>query len=450
MKKLILLLAIIVLSACSITNNYPINTVLTNQSLNGTIPIDKYLKNNFPTNSSAVQFEKKIPDIDLILNSTICFYKDYQGFYIYNVNDFWIQKNTLILLKDRDIIINYPFCSKIDINASNGKILYSKPIIALKNKNYLCFYDISACGKLLTRKYLSKNVYFFYPYLIFIKANRFAISFFTQKRPFFLGQIPHNIRDVFKFKNYLIFLENDGKLYAYNLKNLELFRNIKTSYQISNFVYSNNILLIKTKKHYIKFIKLIPLANSITFKVLKTFGPFKNVILARHSLYAYGDGKIYGLNSTIICDKPLKDFDFVDGIVFSFLREKKELFVFKLKKIFYKKIIFAHPHIKAYKEKDFIILFDIDGKEKIIDLSDNSTILATKYIDTKCLTPLIYLHGKLYKDREAIYKLAKIVNKNANWLMLRRTIGDNIYFYFEKTVKKSPENQLILLYKDKN
>lgn len=438
----------IILTACSIPSRYSPKSP--NNIITKPIPINLYFKNNLPTNSSITKFEKKIPDSDLILNSTICFYKDYQGFNLYNIDDYWVKKDIILLLKDNYLITNQPFCNKIAINSTNPKtILYSKQI-AIVNGSKLNFYDLTACGKILSKASLSKNLYFFNPYLVFVKSNRFAIEIFTQNKPIFLGILKNKIKKVVNYENYLIFLGKDGLLYPFNLKTLKILKPLNLKYLVSNLNIKKDILLIKTKKHYIQFLKFMcPKTKQETpliLKEIKSIGPFNRIILARHSLFAYANNKIYGLNTSFVCNRALADFDVADNLIFSFSRHKKQLYIFKLKKIFYKEIIFSHPKIKAYKEKDFIILFDIDGKERIVDLTNGTIVLANKPINITYLKPLKYLDGNLYDNNgNIIYKFAQIVNKNNKWLMLKRIVTGKIYFYFERhnltKMKKENTNQ---------
>jgi len=365
-------------------------------------------------------FEKKIPQSNLILNSAVHFKK---GFYTKkiaeNVRDFDFQKGLIAILKNDKIQTNYENCYEILLNEAFEKVEISDLFISVRNENSFQIYDLQACGLIFSLNAKQKGIEA-YGDKILVFENRYFEILNLDKSVYLSGNLFNRILKghIYKDKVYLI----DDK---YNFVEVNL---VDKTMDASKKVDSKQAAFEREYYYVLEDNSLFKI-NLEDFKVEdklsnEYFIPKpENFIILTDTFKNNFQGDI----------KKLKKLRYKDYIYFILLDE--ELYGYDFAKEAYeKKIILGKYQPKACSNGHFYRFMDVSGDEIYIDLEKIS--VSPRVEKFTCDIELIYKKGTFYyQDGRMAFRFADVVNENEKYIMYKRVIDeDNTFFFFE--VKK--------------
>ncbi|MGA1846190.1 hypothetical protein [Deferribacter abyssi] len=374
---------------------------------------------------SPTLFEKTFPKSSLLKKSVVVFKKTYpEKLLAVGVIDF-----------DRGIILTDKFLINLDNINSCGifslpndqidQIYSGNRIIMLKGKKNFYFLDLYKCGQILEMR-AQQVVGFDGNNIFFQKGSTLLEKNIFTKIVVKLFDFNEAVSRVELIDNYFFILTKND--------NLIVKKKIEKDYvDVANFVgvkdfgfqKRKNVTQLYFKKNN-KFFTFNIDSNGLTKKAEKVVDEIFYLVegkvgyFSTEFLYVNSEKLLLNNNYERLIFYGNKLYGIVNGAIYQIDISKK---------IYRKSLILKPIKIKGCIENNRIYVKDLDDKIRELDLVTES-FRVVKKIPADCRS-LPYLHGKFILDaKEIVY--AKVVNNDKNYLMFKRKINNNIYYFFEK------------------
>ncbi|MCB4204485.1 hypothetical protein LF845_05875, partial [Deferribacterales bacterium Es71-Z0220] len=342
-------------------------------------------------------FEKKIPQSNLILNSAVHFKK---GFYTKkiaeNVRDFDFQKGLIAILKNDKIQTNYENCYEILLNEAFEKVEISDLFISVRNENSFQIYDLQACGLIFSLNAKQKGIEA-YGDKILVFENRYFEILNLDKSVYLSGNLFNRILKGHIYKDKVYLIDDKNNFVTVNL--IDKTMDASKKFDLEYAVFENGNFYLQRDNSLLR----INLDN-LTVEDNLTDGSFisksGSYIILTETLKNY-------FNSDF---KNIEKIRYKDSVYFVLMG--KELYGFDFaKEIFEKRIIFGKYQPNACSNGEFYRFIDVSGDEIYIDLKKIS--LTSKVEKFMCYTELQYKKGAFYyPDGKIAFRFADVVIEN--------------------------------------
>ncbi len=371
--------------------------------------------------SAPEQFEKSFPSSGLILSGITYFKKVYPSVVIAtNVKDFSFDKY-LVFLKGKALYISKNYCSKISLKDEFSRVYEQDMFVIAENKSKASLFNTELCGRIKSFKFKG-DLYFHYPYLCFIYGKKFTVERIGSSGVFLSGGLTSLILTAGFYKNYLLLFDSIGRLVFIDLKD-KRFKGVFRLKRLKNpkinhcFLYgfSNNRFL----SYRIGPNKVKPAFNRVISFPCVTAGNYPAVLCK---------GVLYFDNKTIVLGKMFDKF-FIKKPFLIGEKNGEVLLVDVAKKRFLKGFILKKPSFLACIDNGSLYFNDLDGKIKKLD---NKTLRLVKSFPDNCTVKLLFKDGNFERDGKIFYHFAKLIASKNGFEMLKRRIGNTIYYFFEQ------------------
>ncbi|MGA1863219.1 hypothetical protein OWM07_10075 [Deferribacter thermophilus] len=411
-RYIFVLILIVFLLSCSTKNKSMLNSNTDTKVVN----IFNDLNEN---EDNILKFESNMPKSDFILNGVVHFKRRYTVKTITdNVTDFYISNDEVFLLKNGIVKTNIKNCYELLVEDNAKEIRVSGNYIYLNYQNRIDIYDKRQCGKIGKIDTSSYQYNFENSFILLFLNRHFRVLDVTGKE-ILSGYLFKKIEQGKIFNKKLYLLNSDNELVVVDVDNKVIGKPDKIK---SDKVYFLNdyIILEKNKKYY-------KLKYEDYLNYSKICYPLKK---GDYPIFCFDDEKVFSFFDKLSdsVDKIMSDNEIY------FFKSKNMLKYANLgKKVYFKEILLNRPKLKACKTDNGYILFDIDGDKRFIDTNKYSIDKLPE--KAKCDKELTYKYGVFYENGNPIIKIAKVVNENEKYKMLKREIDENnIYYYFDKKV----------------
>ncbi|WP_153801472.1 hypothetical protein [Deferribacter desulfuricans] len=388
-------------------------------SSNTDTKVVKIFKNLNEKEDNLLKFESNMPKSDFILNGVVHFKRIYSVKTVSdNVTDFYILNNEIFILKNSVVKTNIKNCYELLVEDNAKEIRVSGNYIYLIYQNRIDIYDKRQCGKIGKIDAASYQYDFDNSFILLFLNRHFRVLDVTGKE-ILSGYLFKKIEQGKIFNRKLYLLNSDNELVVVDIDNKIIGNPVKVDFEEVYF-FNDCIILEKNKKYY-KLQYGDYLDNAKICYPLKK-GDYPIFCFDNKKVFSFFD-KLHDSVNKIMSDNEIYFFKSNNMLKYADLG----------KKVYFKEIFLNRPKLKACKTDNGYILFDIDGNKRFIDTNKYSIEKLPE--KAECDKELTYKYGVFYENGNPIITIAKVVNENEKYKMLKREIDeDNIYYYFDKKV----------------
>ncbi|KAA0258655.1 hypothetical protein FHQ18_05725 [Deferribacter autotrophicus] len=374
---------------------------------------------------SPTEFEKALPKSTIIKNSIVVFKKVYpKKLLANNVVDF----DKGVILTDNFLInLNGINCKMFSLPDERIAHIYvSNRIVMLKGEKNFYFLDLDKCGQIAKMK--AEQVIGFDGTNLYFQKNNTLLkkNIFTKAvvKLFDVNEIVERIENV---DSYLFVLTKQGNLFV-KIKNNGSYVDIAKFTKVNDFNLQKSPegiqLYFKSDNKFFTFNLGRQGVNKTVEKVING----ETIYLVKGKIGYFEDKFLFINDKKFLLDDNYERLIFYNGTLYGIL--KNALYEIDIsKRIYRKSLILAPLKIKGCLADGKIYIKDLDGIIRALDMTADIYKIVDE-IPENC-EDLPYRCGKFILNAGEIV-FAKMVNNDKNYLMLKRKIGDDIYYFFEK------------------
>lgn len=387
------------------------------------------IRNGITKPDEPAAFELAMPESDIALASVYKYSKEPTVLTIaQDAVDFDYENGILVILKKDRLETNFAKCVQINFSGKFNSVQLSGELALLSGEKEAAIADIRQCG--IVREFTGENKGYF--------LNQSGLLEFTPKHYIFSDRLQTKTYNEGDFvgtviygalgTTHMLFATDTGKLALMNMHDGRFNALSPGNYNIKDIKYVGNDIYIYTKEN-----KLLMLQADLANGTIKQAGEAQGkdgCFFLKRSGKIYCDGYITDINTA---EKAASSGDsglYSEGMLF--LKKEGVLSFVDSEKVYRQSVLIGSPAQNQVCVKDgrgyFLDLdlkikyFTADGVESVPSANPESC----DYVFTLKEGAVKAAGGKV------IYEFAKPVNRSVKAVMLKRIIGQDIYYYFEK------------------
>ncbi len=387
------------------------------------------IRNGITKPDEPAAFELAMPESDIALASVYKYSKEPTVLTIaQDAVDFDYENGILVILKKDRLETNFAKCVQINFSGNFNSVQLSGGLALLSGEKESAIADLQQCG--IVREFRGEGKGYF--------LNQAGLLEFTPKHYVFSDRLQTNIYNQGDFvgavvygalgTTHMLFATDTGKLALMNMRDGRFNALSPGNYNIKDIKYVGNDIYIYTKEN-----KLLMLQADIANGTIKQVGEAQG---KDGCFFLKRSGKIY-------CDGYITDIDTAekaasegDSGLYSedmlFLKKEGVLSFVDSAKVYRQSVLLGSPAQNQVCVKDGRGYFlDLDLKIKYFTADGVESVPAVN--PASCDYVFMLKEGAVKSaDGKVIYEFAKPVNRSVKAVMLKRIIGQDIYYYFEK------------------
>ena len=387
------------------------------------------IRNGITKPDEPAAFELAMPESDIALASVYKYSKEPTVLTIaQDAVDFDYENGILVILKKDRLETNYAKCVQINFSEKFNAVQLSGGLALLSGEKGAAIADLQQCGILRELKGDSKGYF----------LNQAGLLEFTPKHYIFSDRLQTKIYNEADFvgsviygalgTSFMLFATDTGKLALMNMHDGRFNALSPGNYNIKDIKYVGNDIYVYTKEN-----KLLMLQPDLTGGTIKQVGEMQGkdgCFFLKRSGKMYCDGYITDINTA---EKSASEGD--SGLYSEdmlFLKKEGVLSFVDSTKVYRQTVLLGSPAQNQVCVKDGRGYFlDLDLKIKYFTANGSESVPALK--PESCDYVFMLKEGSVKSaDGKVIYEFAKPVNRSVKAIMLKRIIGQDIYYYFEK------------------
>lgn len=390
------------------------------------------IKKEMSAGDNPENFAKTMPASDVILSSVIRFAKQPTVKHIADdVIDMDYENGTLVLLKGDRLETNRMNCPSIllpkdrylSVKLENGLALItgaSKAVLA----------DVDSCGTIHQTDSRGKGFSLSDKYLLEFSRNTFSLYNTRWSDKLHGGDFLGSVIAGELSGGNVMFANENGKIALMNGATGKYTAIYPGTVDISQIAFHGDSVYVLDGSH-----KLIKLKADYADGTLNEDGSAQakdGCFFLKRSPRLYCDGYIFGLNSAyklpVKADKGLVR----DGLIFLI---NDGVLYYVDPKLTYKKSVLLAPKGERLCLKDGRAYFtDLDGSAKYVTAAGEEH--KAKDVPDSCDYRFGFKQGTMRTPSgKVIYRFANVVNRSDKYLMMKRVLNGDVYYYFEKSAK---------------
>lgn len=387
------------------------------------------IRNGITKPDEPAAFELSMPESDISLASVYKYSKEPTILTIaQDAIDFDYEHGILVILKKGKLESNYAKCVNINLNGSFNAVQLSGGLVLLSGEKETVIVDLQQCGIVREFKGEGKAYYLSGSALLetgpkhYVLSDRLKIKVYSESD--FTGAVIYGALGT----THMLFATNTGKVALMNMKDGRFNALSPGNYNIKDIRYVDNDIYIYTKEN-----KLLMLQPDFTDGTIKNIGEMQGkdgCFFLKRSGKMYCDGYITDLDTA---EKAPSEGDsglYSENMLF--LKKDGVLSFVDSEKIYRQSVTLGSATQNQVCVKDGRGYFlDLDLKIKYFTADGVESVPAVK--PESCDYVFNFKDGAVRSaDGKIIYEFAKPVNRSVKAVMLKRIIGQDIYYYFEK------------------
>jgi hypothetical protein len=374
------------------------------------------------------EFEKEMPESSVTLSSIVKFSKEPSIREISSdVVDFDFNNGFLAMLKKGRVETNMIDCRSILLDGKFFSIKTENGLGLITGSEKAVVVDFKRCG--ILHEMESKGKGFSISKDYFLEFSRNSYTFYNARkiRKIFEGSFLGNVVYGHLSGSKALFANENGKvalMSAESGKFAAIFSerfDIKSLYfnEMYAYVYDTDNKLYRLRPDY-KTGELVENGDA---------QGKDGCFFLKRSGYLLCDKYIFGVDAAYESPMTGEKGLFVDGLLF--IQKDGTLFMIDMDKKYKKSLKLGVMKDRLCLKEGKAYFYDFDGSTKYISASGNENTV-DEY-PKECDHRFSFNEGALKTPAgKEIYRFADVVNSSENALMLKRVIGDTIYYYFEK------------------
>lgn len=374
-------------------------------------------------------FEKSMPDSDITLATVVRFSKEPTVKRIAdNVIDLDYEDGLLVLLKKDRIETNRIDCPIIHLKEDRYlSVQLEKGLALITGAKSAVLADVSQCGTLHELPAAGKGFALSDKYMLQFSRNRFELSDSRKTREVQGGDFLGSVNVGLLSGENIMFANENGKLALMNGATGRYTAIYPGILRIKQVFFEGDDVYVYDEDNLLRRLT----ADYQTGELIETGSAQAKdgCFFMKRSGMMFCDGYIFGLEiayeSPIDADRGL----IRDGLIFV-VKDGDVSFVDTTLK--YKKSALLQKREKRLCLKDGLAYFkDFDGKAKFISAKGEES--PAEKMPDKCDHRFDFKKGALSRpDGSVIFRYGEVLNSSEKAYMIKRVIGETIYYYFER------------------
>jgi hypothetical protein len=390
--------------------------------------ISMSIRNGMTKPDEPAAFELEMPESDIALASVYRYSKEPTVLTIaQDAVDFDYESGILVMLKKNRLETNYAPCIAIDYNGNFNAVQLSGQLVLLSGEKEAAIADLKECG--IVREFKGDDKGYF--------LNNLALLEFSPKHYSLSDRLRQNIYNEGDFigtvvygaigTTHMVFATDTGKVALMNMRDGRFNALSPDNYQIKDIKYIGNDIFIYTKDN-----KLLMLQPDLGDGTIKTIGQMQGkdgCFFLKRSGKMFCSGYITGIDSAQESPTDADSGLFSENMLF--LKKEGVLSFVDSTPVYRQSILLGSPAQNQVCVKDGRGYFlDLDRKIKYFTAEGTESVPASR--PESCDYVFTMKEGAVKSaDGKVIYQFAKPVNRSVKAVMLKRIIGQDIYYYFE-------------------
>ena len=391
--------------------------------------ISMTLKNGITKPDEPALFELEMPESDVSLASIYKYSKEPTVLTVaQDAIDMDYENGRFVILKKDRIESNYVKCPEVYIEGEFSGIQLSGDAVLLTGKKDVLIADIGRCGVVKKFPNEGKGFYLGSAGLLEFSPRNYIFSDKLRTTVYHKGDFMGYVSYGAVGSTHLLFATDSGKLALLNLRDGKFSAISSEAYKIKGIQYSADNIFVYTTDN-----KLLHLMPEIGTGVLKKVGQMQGkdgCFFLKRSGKMFCDGYITDVDTAKKSPAQADSGLYSEGMLF--LKKEGVLSFVDLQEVYRQNVMLGSPALNQVCVKDGKGYFlDLDLKIKYFTAAGTEGIPEEK--PASCDHVFMLKEGAVKSaDGKIIYQFAKPVNRSVRAVMLKRIIGQDIYYYFEK------------------
>lgn len=391
--------------------------------------ISMTIKNGITKPDEPALFELEMPESDVSLASIYKYSKEPTVLTVsQDAIDIDYENGRLVILKKDKIESNYTKCPEIYVEGDFTGIQLSGDSVLLTGKKEALIADIGRCGTIKKFPAEGKGFYLGSAGLLeftprhYVFSDKFKTAIYHEGD--FMGYVVYGAVG----STHLLFATDSGKLALLNMRDGKFSAISSEAYRIKAIQYSADNIFVYTVDN-----KLIQLQPETGTGVLKKVGQMQGkdgCFFLKRSGKMFCDGYITDVDTAKKSPAPADSGLYSESMLF--LKKEGVLSFVDLQEVYRQNVMLGSPALNQVCVKEGKGYFlDLDLKIKYFTAAGTEGVPEEK--PASCDHVFMLKEGAVKSsDGKIIYQFGKPVNRSARAVMLKRIIGQDIYYYFEK------------------
>lgn len=392
------------------------------------VEIGLQIKEGMVTEDSPAEFEKTMPESDLILSTVIKFAKEPTLKHISDdVIDLDYESGVLAILKADRLETNYQNCPAILLGEDRYlSVAVEGGLALITGRKKAVLADMRQCGILKETESPGKGFALSDEYLLEFTRNSFDLydRTWTQRRTG--GDFLGSVRAGQLSGSRVMFANENGKIALMNAATGKFIAIFPDSVDIRQIYFNGNDVYVYDTENRLRKLTADYEAGNLTETV--SAQAKEGCFFLKRSGRLYCDEYIFGLDLAykvpMAADRGLVR----DGLIF--LINKGSLYFLDPKLVYKKTASITEADSGLCLKEGRAFFSDLDGKVRYVTAAGEEREAET--MPDECDHEFNFIDGAFRTpDGKVIYRYASEVNRSEKARMMKRAINDDIYYYFD-------------------
>ena len=387
------------------------------------------IRNGMTKPDEPAAFELSMPESDISLASVYKYSKEPTVLTIaQDAIDFDYERGVLVILKKGKLESNYTKCVNIDFNRDFKAVQLSGFLVLLSGEKETIIVDLQQCGIVREFKGEGKAYYLNSTALLEISPKHYVLSDRLQTKIYHESDFTGTVIYGALGSAYMLFATDTGKVALMNMQDGRFNALSPANYNIKDIKYVDNDIYIYTNEN--KLLRLQPDFADGTIKNVGEMQGKDGCFFLKRSGKMYCDGYITDIDTAEHSPSEGDSGLYADNMLF--LEKEGVLSFVDSERVYRQSIMLGSPAQNQVCVKDGRGYFlDLDLKIKYFTADGVESVPSAK--PESCDYVFNFKEGAVRSaDGKIIYEFGKPVNRSVKAIMLKRIIGQDIYYYFEK------------------